>query len=61
MGLTLIEKILVRHSDKKALEDFVYAKVDFVFSNDITGPLAIKEFEKNGFNRVFSRNKIGFV
>ena len=61
MGLTLIEKILVRHSDKKTLEDFVYAKVDFVFSNDITGPLAVKEFEKNGFNGVFSRNKIGFV
>ncbi len=61
MGISLIEKILIRHSSKKKLEDFAYAKVDFAFSNDITGPLAIKEFENNGFGEVFNPNKIAFV
>jgi len=61
MGLNIVEKILLSHSAKKQLEDFVYAKVDFVFSNDITGPLAVQEFEKAGFPKVFNRNKISFV
>ncbi len=63
MGLTLIEKILLRHSSskKKMLEDFVYAQIDFAFSNDITGPLAVKEFTKAGFAKVFNPRKIAFV
>lgn len=60
MGLTLIEKILKDKSINGKLEDFIYAKVDFCFGNDITAPLAVKEFEKAGFNSVFNRSKIGF-
>lgn len=61
MGLTLVEKILLKASGKKELGDFVYARVDFCFGNDITAPLAVKEFVKAGFNRVFDNKKIGFV
>lgn len=61
MGLTLIEKIYLRHSSKGHLEDFIYAKVDFCFGNDITAPLAIKAFQKAGFRSVFSGTKIGFI
>ena len=61
MGLTLIEKILLRASVRKKLEDFVYAKVDFCFGNDITAPLAVRQFESAGFKKVFNRNRIGFV
>ena len=61
MGLTLIEKILLRASGKRELKDFVYAKVDFCFGNDITAPLALKQFESAGFKKVFNRNRIGFV
>jgi 3-isopropylmalate/(R)-2-methylmalate dehydratase large subunit len=61
MGLTLIEKILLQHSSSKKLDDFVYAKVDFCFGNDITAPLAVKEFVKAGFNSIFNNKKIGFV
>jgi 3-isopropylmalate/(R)-2-methylmalate dehydratase large subunit len=61
MGLTLIEKILLKASGKKELADFVYAKVDFAFGNDITAPLAVKEFTKAGFDSVFDTQKIGFV
>ncbi|MDD5583517.1 MAG: 3-isopropylmalate dehydratase large subunit [Candidatus Omnitrophica bacterium] len=61
MGLTLIEKILLKASGKKDLSDFVYANVDFCFGNDITAPLAVKEFINAGFDSVFDANKIGFV
>lgn len=61
MGLTLIEKILQKHSGSGKLEDFIYAKIDFCFGNDITAPLAVKEFKTAGFSGVFDREKIGFI
>ncbi len=61
MGLTLIEKILLKHSLSGKLEDFIYAKVDFCFGNDITAPLAVKEFRRAGFKKVFDRSKIGLI
>jgi len=61
MSLTLIEKILLKHSLSKKLEDFVHAKVDFCFGNDITAPLAVKEFERAKFNSIFNSQKIGFI
>ncbi len=61
MGLTLLEKILLKATPKKHLEDFIYAKVDFCFGNDVTAPLAVKEFLKAGFSSVFSQSKIAFV
>ncbi|UCC94281.1 MAG: 3-isopropylmalate dehydratase large subunit [Candidatus Omnitrophota bacterium] len=61
MGLTLIEKILLRHSVSKKLEDFIYANVDFCFGNDITAPLAAKAFLKAGFDSVFDTRKVGFM
>lgn len=61
MGLTLVEKILLKASGAKELQDFVYADVDFCFGNDITAPLAVKEFQKAGFSSVFNTGKIGFV
>jgi len=61
MGLTLAEKILLKASGKKSLTDFVYAKLDLCFGNDITAPLAVKQFEKANFKSVFSKDKISFV
>ncbi|MCQ9205585.1 MAG: 3-isopropylmalate dehydratase large subunit [Omnitrophica bacterium] len=61
MGLTLIEKILLKNSLSKRLDDFIYAKVDFCFGNDITAPLAVKQFERAGFKSVFDSRKIGFI
>lgn len=61
MGLTLAEKILLKNSKEKTLADFVYAKVNFCFGNDITAPLAVKEFIKAGFKSVFDNKKIGFI
>jgi 3-isopropylmalate/(R)-2-methylmalate dehydratase large subunit len=37
------------------------AKLDIVLANDITGPVAINEFRKAGFERVFDSGKIALV
>jgi len=52
---------LLKHSTAKKLEDFIYAKVDFCFGNDITAPLAVKEFNQAGFKSIFDAKKIGFI
>ncbi len=61
MGLTVVQKILLNHVPSKRRADFIYPKVDFCFGNDITAPLAVKEFERGGFKAVFDKNKIGFI
>jgi len=63
MGMTMIEKILAAHSDQDELKpgDIVNARVDMVLGNDITTPVAVKEFEKIGVDRVFDKDRIAIV
>jgi len=63
MGYTIAEKILAAHSGKKEVKpgEFIEAKVDFALGNDITAPIAIAEFKKAGFKKVFDKNKIALV
>ena len=63
MGYTITEKILLAHSGKKTIApgEFINAKVDLALGNDITAPLAIKEFEKIGAKKVFDKNKIALI
>ncbi|GHT40695.1 3-isopropylmalate dehydratase large subunit [Endomicrobiia bacterium] len=63
MGSTITEKILAAHCGKKVVEpgEFVEPKVDIALSNDVTAPLAIKEFRKSGVKKVFDKNKIALV
>ncbi|MBU1125111.1 MAG: 3-isopropylmalate dehydratase large subunit, partial [Candidatus Omnitrophica bacterium] len=63
MPYTLAEKILIAHSGKKDIHpgEFIEAKVDIALGNDITAPLAIAEFKKAGFKKVFDKNKIVLV
>lgn len=61
--MTITEKILATHAGKKEVfpGDFIEANVDLVLANDITGPLAIKEFESLNPSKVFDPDKIVFV
>ncbi|AHB13522.1 3-isopropylmalate dehydratase large subunit [Dehalococcoides mccartyi] len=61
--MNLVEKILAAHSGKTQVSpgDFINAKVDLVLANDITAPIAVKEFKKIGVSKVFDPNKIVFV
>ncbi len=63
MGLTITEKILLAHTDKKDIVrgEFIEAKVDLALGNDITAPLAIEEFRKSGKEKVFNRKRIALV
>lgn len=61
--MTLAEKILAAHSGKLAVTpgEFLNVKVDLVLANDITAPLAIKEFTKLGVKTVFDAKKVVMV
>ncbi|HHV71010.1 MAG TPA: 3-isopropylmalate dehydratase large subunit [Clostridia bacterium] len=63
MGMTITEKILADHAGEKFVEpgQFVNVKLDLVLANDITGPVAIKEFKKLNTPQVFNREKIALV
>ncbi|MFC2035093.1 3-isopropylmalate dehydratase large subunit [Chloroflexota bacterium] len=61
--MTLIEKILAAHSEQKTVSpgEFINVKVDLILANDITAPIAIKEFRRIGVDRVFDPRKIVMV
>jgi 3-isopropylmalate/(R)-2-methylmalate dehydratase large subunit len=61
--LTLAEKLLASHSGKKEVSpgEFLNVRLDLVLSNDITAPLAIKEFDRLGVKKVFNRKKVIMV
>ena len=50
MGMTMTQKILAAHSGKKEVSagQLILADLDLVLGNDITSPVAIKEFAKLG-------------
>ena len=61
--MTLAEKILAAHSDKKKVSpgDFISVRVDLILANDITAPIAIREFQRIGLKRVFDSQKVVMV
>ncbi len=61
--MTLTEKILAAHADKKTVSpgEFINARVDMILANDITAPIAIREFRRIGVNKVFDPAKIVMV
>jgi 3-isopropylmalate/(R)-2-methylmalate dehydratase large subunit len=61
--LTLAEKVLAVHTDREAVSpgEFINVRVDLVLANDITAPIAIREFRKAGVKRVFDPKKIVMV
>ncbi len=63
MSMTMSQKILAAHAGVKEVKagQLINAKLDLVLANDITGPVAIKEFEKAGVKDVFDKSKIALV
>ncbi len=61
--MNIVEKILAAHTDQKKVSpgDFINARVDLVLANDITAPIAIKEFRRIGIKKVFDPKKIVMV
>jgi len=63
MQMTITEKILARHAGLKEVMpgQLINAKVDISLGNDITAPIAIKEFKSAGGKKVFNKNKVVLV
>ena len=63
MGMTMSQKILAKKAglDSVAPGQLINADVDMVLGNDITTPVAIDEFEKYGFDSVYSKTGISIV
>ena len=63
MGMTMTQKILAKHAGLESVTagQLIEANVDLTLANDITGPVAIREMEKAGFNKVFDNTKIALV
>jgi len=61
--LNLAEQILAAHADKKEVSpgEFINVRVDMIVSNDITAPIAIREFRRLGVDNVFDPAKIVMV
>jgi 3-isopropylmalate/(R)-2-methylmalate dehydratase large subunit len=63
MGMTMTQKILAAHAGLERVEagQLIEASLDLVLGNDITAPVAIKEFAKIGAEGVFDKAKIAIV
>ncbi|MBI5167450.1 MAG: 3-isopropylmalate dehydratase large subunit [candidate division NC10 bacterium] len=63
MGMTITEKILAEHAGVKEIYpgQLIKARLDLVMANDVTAPLAIKEFESVGAKQVFDRDRIVLI
>jgi len=61
--MTITEKILAAHCGKDTVScgELIQASVDLVLGNDITAPIAIKEFLSLNYDDVFDRNKIALI
>jgi 3-isopropylmalate/(R)-2-methylmalate dehydratase large subunit len=61
--LTLAEKILAAHCGEKTVSpgELLSVRVDLILANDITAPLAIKEFRRIGVDKVFDPRKVVMV
>ena len=59
----MTQKILAAHAGRGSVQagQLILASLDLVLGNDITSPVAIKEFNKLGKNGVFNKDKITMV
>ena len=59
----MTQKILAFHAglDKVSPGQLISAKLDIVLGNDITTPVAVNEFNKAGFDKVFDKDKVAIV
>ncbi len=63
MDMTITEKILASHSQRKEVKpgEFIQADVDVLYGNDVTAPLAIERFREWGANKIFDADKIVLI
>jgi len=61
MGMTLAEKILSEHVGKEIRAgEIAVVKVDLAYTQDGTGPLAVRKIQEMGFDKVYNPQKTIF-
>ncbi|MBE5886325.1 MAG: 3-isopropylmalate dehydratase large subunit [Lachnospiraceae bacterium] len=63
MGMTMTQKILAHHAGLESVTagQLIKARLDIVLGNDITTPVAVNEFKKAGFDKVFDKDRVAIV
>ena len=63
MSMTMTQKILASHAglDKVEAGQLILVDIDRVLGNDITSPVAIREFDRIGAKNVFDKDKVTMV
>ena len=63
MSMTMTQKILAKHAGLEKVEagQLVLVSLDRVLGNDITSPVAIREFERLGVDTVYDKDKVTMV
>lgn len=63
MGMTMTQKILASHAGLNEVKagQLILCNLDMVLGNDITSPVAIREFNKLDCDGVFDKDKISLV
>ena len=63
MGMTVTQKILAAHAGLESVQpgQLINARLDIVLGNDITTPVAVNEFKKAGFDKVFDKDRVAIV
>lgn len=63
LGMTMTQKILAAKAGLTEVHagQFIEAAIDLALGNDITTPVAIKEFKKTGRKNVFDKDKVAIV
>jgi 3-isopropylmalate/(R)-2-methylmalate dehydratase large subunit len=61
--MTITEKILAAHAGLDEVEpgQLINCRLDIVLANDVTAPIAIREFRRTGAEKVFDAEKIALV
>ena len=61
--MTIAEKLLAAHAglDEVTPGQLIECELDIVLANDVTAPIAIREFERVGVEKVWDREKIALV
>ena len=63
MAMTMTQKILAAHAglDRVEAGQLILVDLDMVLGNDITSPVAIREFNNLGATKVFDKDKVTMV
>jgi len=63
MGMTMTQKILAHGAGLENVVpgELIEARLSLVMGNDVTTPVAVREFENAGFEKVFDNEKIAII